>query len=97
MHVCVDKAGFSAFFQTQLDGLLCHDGIRALPVCGIATNGGVASTVREARLREYPVEVLADGCAALTPGAHDSALADLRTVAAIGSIDAALARLPPPG
>ena len=97
VHVCVDKVAYSAFFQTQLDWLLRHADIRALSVCGIVTNGGVASTVREAHLREYPVEVLADGCAALTPGAHDSALADLRTVAAIGSIDAALARLPTPG
>ena len=97
MHVCVDKVAYSAFFQIQLDGLPRHAVIRVLSVCGIVTNGGVASKVREAHLREYPVEVLADGCAALTPGAHDSALADLRTVAAIGSVDAALARLPPPG
>ena len=97
MHVCVDKVAYSAFLQTRLDGLPRHAVIRALSVCGIVTNGGVASTVRAAHLREYPVEVLADGCAALTPGAHDSALADLRTVAAIGSVDAALARLPPPG
>ena len=96
VHVCVDKVAYSAFFQTQLDWLLRHAGIRTLSVCGIVTNGGVASTVREAHLREYPVEVLADGCAAMTPGAHDSALADLRTVAAIGSVDAALARLLPP-
>jgi ureidoacrylate peracid hydrolase len=93
VHMAVDKVAYSAFFQTQLDWVLRHAGIERLSVCGIVTNGGVASTVREAHLREYTVEVLADGCAALAPGAHDAALADLRTVAAVGTIAEALARL----
>lgn len=93
VQVCVDKVAYSAFFQTQLDWVLRHAGIDALLVCGIVTNGGVASTVREAHLREYQVEVLADACAAMAPGAHEAALADLRTVAAIGSVGEALARL----
>ncbi len=92
IHVAVDKVAYSAFFQTQLDWVLRHAGIQSLSVCGIVTNGGVASTVREAHLHEYAVELLADGCAALAPGAHDAALADLRTVAVIGSVAQALAR-----
>ncbi len=94
VHLCVDKVAYSAFFQTQLDWVLRHAGIQSLSVCGIVTNGGVASTVREAHLREYSVEVLADGCSALAPGAHTAALADLQTVAAIGSIADALSRWP---
>lgn len=50
-------------------------------VCGIVTNGGVASTVRDAHMREYRVIVLQDGCAAFSLAAHNSALGGLEGVA----------------
>jgi len=52
-------------------------------VCGIVTNGGVASTVRDAHMREYHTIVLADGCAAFKPEVHAAALADMGTVAQV--------------
>jgi ureidoacrylate peracid hydrolase len=52
-------------------------------VCGIVTNGGVASTVRDAHMREYHVHVLADACAAFTHEAHTAALADMGSIACV--------------
>jgi len=89
----VAKVAYSAFFNTQLDWLLRRAGIDTVAVCGIVTNGGVASTARDAHMRDYRVLVLADGCAASTQAAHDAALADLRTVADVVSCEAFAGRL----
>ncbi|AYD64250.1 cysteine hydrolase [Achromobacter sp. B7] len=81
VDVAVWKVAYSAFFKTQLDWVLRRAGISSVVIAGIVTNGGVASTARDAHMRDYHVTVLADGCAAPTPAMHDAALADLRTVA----------------
>jgi nicotinamidase-related amidase len=93
VDVAVLKVAYSAFFNTQLDWVLRRAGIDTLAVCGIVTNGGVASTARDAHMRDYRVLVLADGCAAGSAAAHDAALADLRTVGEITTCDAFAARL----
>jgi ureidoacrylate peracid hydrolase len=93
VDVAVLKVAYSAFFNTQLDWVLRRAGIDTLAVCGIVTNGGVASTARDAHMRDYRVLVLADGCAAASDAAHDAALADLRTVGEITSCEAFAARL----
>ena len=81
IDVSVCKVAYSAFFNTQLDWVLRHAGIDTVAVCGIVTNGGVASTVRDAHMREYHTIVLSDGCAAFKPEVHAAALADVGTVA----------------
>jgi ureidoacrylate peracid hydrolase len=81
VDVSVWKVAYSAFFNTQLDWVLRRAGVSSVVIAGIVTNGGVASTARDAHMRDYHVTVLADGCAAPTPAMHDAALADLRTVA----------------
>lgn len=81
VDVSVCKVAYSAFFNTQLDWLLRHAGIDTVAVCGIVTNGGVASTVRDAHMREYHVVVLADGCAAFREEVHVTALADMAGIA----------------
>ncbi|WP_417252252.1 cysteine hydrolase family protein [Castellaniella sp.] len=85
VDVSVWKVAYSAFFNTQLDWVLRRAGISSLLVAGIVTNGGVASTVRDAHMRDYHITVLEDGCAAPTPAMHDAALADLQTVADVAS------------
>jgi nicotinamidase-related amidase len=50
-------------------------------VCGIVTNGGVASTVRDAHMRDYRTIVLSDGCATFSQTAHQAALTDMASVA----------------
>jgi ureidoacrylate peracid hydrolase len=83
IDVTVCKVAYSAFFNTQLDWVLRHAGIDTVAVCGIVTNGGVASTVRDAHMREYHTIVLSDGCAAFKPEVHAAALADMGTVAQV--------------
>ena len=69
----------------------------SLTVAGIVTNGGVASTVREAHVRDIGVTVLEDGCGAFTPQIHAEAIAGLRSVATIATIADVLAELPAKG
>jgi nicotinamidase-related amidase len=77
------QATYSAFFNTQLDWVLRRAGIDTVAVCGIVTNGGVASTVRDAHMRDYRTLVLADGCAAFGEERHRTALADMANVAEV--------------
>lgn len=89
----VEKVGYDAFYATRLEWILRKVGIRRLLVAGIVTNGGVASTVRGAHVREFQVTVLEDGCAAFTRDLHDTAIAALRPVGRISSVANELAAL----
>lgn len=82
----VEKLAYSAFYMSRLDWLLRKFGIEQLIVGGIVTNGGVASTVRDAHVRDIEVTVLEDGCAAPTPTLHGAAIEGLRPVAAIATV-----------
>ncbi|MEZ0604183.1 cysteine hydrolase family protein [Paraburkholderia sp. IW21] len=93
IDLSVWKVAYSAFFNTQLDWVLRRAGIETVAICGIVTNGGVASTARDAHMRDYRVIVLGDGCAASTEAAHDLALADLRTVGEVMTCEAFAHRL----
>ena len=83
----VSKVAYSAFFNTQLDWVLTRAGIKELVVCGIVTNGGVASSVRDAHVRDYRCTLLSDGCAAFSDQIHETSLLDLSTVATVMSCD----------
>lgn len=89
----VEKVGYDAFYSTRLEWLLRKVGIRRLLVAGIVTNGGVASTVRGAHVREFSVSVLEDGCAAVTEDLHRAAIEGMRPVAGITGVAEALAAL----
>ena len=93
VDVTVSKVAYSAFFNTQLDWVLRHDGIDTVAVCGIVTNGGVASTVRDAHMRDYRTLVLSDGCAAFGEERHQTSLADMRNVAEVTDCTAFIASL----
>ncbi len=89
----VEKVAYSAFYMTRLEWVLRRCGITRLFVAGIVTNGGVASTVREAHVRDFDVTVLEDGCAAFTEAVHDTAIAALRPVCRVASIASVLEEL----
>ena len=78
--ITVEKVAYSAFYQTRMEFALSRAGIKALLVCGIVTNGGVASTVRDAHVRDFHTITLEDGCAAFSPDTHDTAIKALSTV-----------------
>ncbi len=76
----VEKVAYSAFFQTRMEFVLKKAGIDTLLICGIVTNGGVASTLRDAHVRDFSTILLTDGCAAFSAQAHEAAVASLATV-----------------
>jgi ureidoacrylate peracid hydrolase len=93
VDVAVCKVAYSAFFNTQLDWLLRRAGINTVVVCGIVTNGGVASTVRDAHMRDCRTVVLSDGCATFSNAAHQAALTDMASVAEVMTCAQLLATL----
>ena len=76
----LEKVGYSAFYMTRLEWLLRRAVIETLLIAGIATNGGVASTLRDAQARDVGTILLSDGCATFEPRLHDAALASLATM-----------------
>ena len=89
----VEKLGYDAFWNSRLEWVLRKAGVRRLLVAGIVTNGGVASTVRGAHVREFEVTLLEDGCAAFSDAIHDAAVEGLRPVADVTTVAQALAAL----
>jgi nicotinamidase-related amidase len=92
--LAVEKIAYSAFYMTRLEWVLRRCGITRLLACGIVTNGGVASTVRDAHVRDFDSVVLQDGCAAFSPETHETAIAALRPVSRIATISEIQAELP---
>ena len=89
----IEKVAFSAFYMSRMEHVLRRLGITTLIVGGIVTNGGVASTVRDAHVRDLECTVLEDGCAAFNASAHEAAISDLASVAHISRIDRVLNEL----
>jgi nicotinamidase-related amidase len=83
----VEKIAYSAFYMTRLEWLLRKLDITHLWACGIVTNGGVASTIRDAAARELTVTLLEDGCAAFDDATHEIAVAGLKSVCEIAKIE----------
>ena len=81
--VDIEKIAYSAFHASRLEWVLRKCGIEKLYFTGIVTNGGVASTVRDAHVREFHCTVIQDGCAAFGETVHDAAIEGLRPVAKV--------------
>jgi ureidoacrylate peracid hydrolase len=86
VDVVIEKIAYSAFYMTRLEWVLRKLGVEHLIVGGIVTNGGVASTVRDAHVRDIHCTVLSDGCAAFSPEVHATAVAALRPVARLATV-----------
>ena len=67
----VDKVRFDAFQWTSLEPLLRGLGVTRLMICGVVTNICVESTARSAFMRDFPVTLLEDCCAAKTRRLHE--------------------------
>lgn len=79
----VEKINYSAFYQTRLEWILGALGVNTLIIGGIVTNGGVASTVRDAHLRGIETILLSDGCAAFREEVHEATLVSLGSVSRV--------------
>ena len=76
----IEKVAYSSFYQTRLEYIMRAMGIENLIVAGIVTNGGVASTLRDAHLRNIETLMLTDGCGSFRQEVHDATILSLGTV-----------------
>ena len=76
----IEKVAYSAFYMTRLEWVLRKQGIDTLVFAGIVTNGGVASTLRDALVRDFRTVFLEDGCCAFSDKAHNAAIADMASI-----------------
>ena len=90
--ITVEKVAYSAFYQSRMEFALSRARVKTLMVCGIVTNGGVASTVRDAHVRDFQTITLSDGCAAFSPATHNVAIQSLATVGEVITIAEAIRR-----
>jgi nicotinamidase-related amidase len=67
----VDKVRFDAFQWTSLEPLLRGLAVSRLMICGVVTNLCVETTVRSAFMRDIPVTLIEDACAAKTRRLHE--------------------------
>jgi nicotinamidase-related amidase len=89
----IEKIAYSAFHASRLEWVLHKCGIEQVFFTGIVTNGGVASTVRDAHVREFECTVIEDGCAAFSDDIHRAAIEGLRPVAKILTVADAIRAL----
>ena len=91
--ITVEKVAYSAFYMSRLEFVLSKAGIEHLLFAGIVTNGGVASTLRDAHVRGFDCAVLKDGCGAFSQARHDAAIADMGSIAEVVNLRYALAHV----
>ena len=80
--------------MSRLEFVLRRAGIETLIFAGIVTNGGVASTLRDAHVRDFHCILLSDGCATFSDAVHSATIASLASIAKVATCggDAAPAR-----
>ncbi|MGY9062163.1 MAG: cysteine hydrolase family protein [Rhodospirillales bacterium] len=88
----VEKIAYSAFYMSRMEWMLQQAGVEYLIFGGIVTNGGVASTVRDAHVHGYHNTVLSDGCAAFDAKVHELSIESLRSVADIATCEEIIKR-----
>jgi ureidoacrylate peracid hydrolase len=93
VDVAIEKVAYSAFYMSRLEWVIRKLGIKRLLVCGIVTNGGVTSTVRDAHVRDIDVVVIEDGCAAFAPANHKTAIDGLRNLGRVTTVAEILAEI----
>lgn len=70
----VRKRRFSAFYDTNMEEILKHEGIDEAYIVGVCTSICVMETARDLRDRDYKVYVLRQGVADFDEQAHEFAL-----------------------
>jgi nicotinamidase-related amidase len=89
----IEKVAYSAFYMSRLEFVLHRAGIDTLLFAGIVTNGGVASTLRDAHVRDFHSILLSDGCAAFKEPVHEVTIASLSTLGPVMSCAEAIAAI----
>lgn len=89
----VRKWGHSAMYLTELEKVIRSLGASHLVFAGIATNGVVEATARDAVAREYRVTTLRDCVTGYNLELHEASLKNLRFIGRLISSDEFLAEL----
>ncbi|MCS6802225.1 MAG: isochorismatase family cysteine hydrolase [Chloroflexota bacterium] len=89
----VRKWGYSAMYQTELEKILTALGIETLVFTGIATNGVVEGTARDAIMRGWHVVTLTDCVASFSQALHEASLKNLANIGTLLTSDDFLAAL----
>ncbi|MCB0034640.1 MAG: cysteine hydrolase [Anaerolineales bacterium] len=89
----IEKVAYSAFYQSRLEFVLRKIGVEQLLMAGIVTNGGVASTLRDAHVHGYDTVLVHDGCAAFTAAAHQETVAALKHMSMVMGCNEVLSQL----
>src|SRR5690606_3101794 len=87
-EVIIDKPGKGSFCAADRELILRNRGIENVILCGLTTDGGVHTTVREPNGRGVEGRLAGDGCAAT---AHAHHLAALQMVKMQGGVFGAVA------
>ena len=90
----VDKPRFSAFYQTNLAGLLRGLGCEVIIFSGVATNVCVESTIRDAFFSDFRIVSIDNCMGAYTQQAHEASLITLRFLGDVLSLDHFLKLVP---
>lgn len=90
----VRKWDYSAMFQTELEKLLTALGTERLIFTGIATNGVVEGTARDAIMRGWHVVTLSDCVAGFNQKLHEASLVNLANIGKVITSGEFLASLP---
>lgn len=80
----VKKASYSAFFESELSGVLDELGVETLVLTGCLTEIGIMATATDAMQRGFAVEVPPDSQAGSSPHAEAVAIGTLRVMAPFG-------------
>ena len=80
----INKIGHSAFQATHLEWLLGQLNIKTLIIGGIlAKEGGIVSTLMEAKAKDYELLLLMDGCMAVNEDLYAEKIKELENVCKI--------------
>ena len=93
-NYAVRKWGYSALYQTELAKILTSLGGKTLVFTGIATNGVVEGTARDAGMREFEIVTLSDCVAGYNQKLHEASLLNLGNIGAVIPSKEFLAAIP---
>ena len=90
----VRKWGYSALYQTELAKVLTSLGGNTLVFAGIATNGVVEGTARDANMRGFEIVTLSDCVAGYNQKLHEASLLNLANIGKVVPSTELLAAMP---
>lgn len=73
----IEKSQYDAFYQTQLEDMLCQKGVSQIVICGVMTHLCCETTARSAFVRGFEVFFTIDGTATYSENFHMATMLNL--------------------